>query len=258
MYHLQLRWLLNSLRNNEIGKVYSLENTDISEVFFMPHHVGHCCTNVIHDHCYALGHSCTVIWGHCCASGNSFIGVIWVLCYMLYFLIWGNCCATVCSNSDLSSHCCTVCSNNGNQGSPWSCRLLTLVGKNAADRCGWTHKVFFTLEREEHLIIKIVVYCLYLLYVVRMKLDWNNCIFYSMKLEESSLRVAYLMIIIEFESCCMNSMPSFEWALVPAFSCSLWSSFIKKTGQPLCSVLVIKHTMTKLRSVIMCKHGILL
>jgi hypothetical protein len=54
-----------------------------------------------------------------------------------------------------------------------------------------------------------------------------------MKLEESSLRVAYLMIIIEFESCCMNSMPSFECVLFPAFGCSLCSSFIKKAVQPL-------------------------
>jgi len=37
----------------------------------------------------------------------------------------------------------------------------------------------------------------------------------SMKLEESSLRVAYQMIIIEFEIYCMNSMPSFECALLP-------------------------------------------
>jgi hypothetical protein len=76
--------------NNKIGKVYSLEYTDIPKVFFTPHHVGPCCTNVIRGHCcvqiilslmlsqaivtqclptITLGCSCPdVIWGrcHCC------------------------------------------------------------------------------------------------------------------------------------------------------------------------------------------------
>jgi hypothetical protein len=32
---------------SKIGKVRSLEYTDIPKVFFTPHHVGCCCTNVI-------------------------------------------------------------------------------------------------------------------------------------------------------------------------------------------------------------------
>jgi hypothetical protein len=34
-------------KNNKIGKVYSLEHTEIPKVFFTPHHVGCCCTDVI-------------------------------------------------------------------------------------------------------------------------------------------------------------------------------------------------------------------
>jgi hypothetical protein len=42
---------------DKIGKVYSLEYTDIPQELFMLHHACHCCTNMI--------------WGHCCASGHS-------------------------------------------------------------------------------------------------------------------------------------------------------------------------------------------
>jgi hypothetical protein len=35
-----------ALSCNEIGNLYCLEDTDISMVFFTPHHVGHCCTKV--------------------------------------------------------------------------------------------------------------------------------------------------------------------------------------------------------------------
>lgn len=34
------------------GKVYSLKYTDILKVFFTPHNVDHCCTNVIQNHCW--------------------------------------------------------------------------------------------------------------------------------------------------------------------------------------------------------------
>jgi hypothetical protein len=54
---------------NKIGKVFSMECIDIPKVFFMPHHVGHCCTDVIQGHCCSLGQSCTnVFWGHCCMN----------------------------------------------------------------------------------------------------------------------------------------------------------------------------------------------
>jgi hypothetical protein len=44
-------------RRNKIGKVFSLEFTDIAKVFFMPHHVGHCCTNVIKGQCCSTTYS---------------------------------------------------------------------------------------------------------------------------------------------------------------------------------------------------------
>jgi hypothetical protein len=53
---------------NKIEKAYSLEHTDIPKAFFTPHHLGHCLTNAIRGHCCVLGHSCTVIPGHCCAT----------------------------------------------------------------------------------------------------------------------------------------------------------------------------------------------
>jgi hypothetical protein len=54
-------WKGLSKYKNKIEKVYSLENTDIPEIFFTPHHVGNCFNNVIQGHCCAtmtLGHSC--------------------------------------------------------------------------------------------------------------------------------------------------------------------------------------------------------
>jgi hypothetical protein len=72
--------------SNRIGEVYSLEYTGIPKAFFTytPHHIGHCCSNVIEDHCCILDHSFTnVIPGHFCT--------------------------TVCSNNGtLGSHCCTT------------------------------------------------------------------------------------------------------------------------------------------------------
>lgn len=33
--------------------MYSLEYTDISKMYFTPHHVGHCRTTVVRCYCYA-------------------------------------------------------------------------------------------------------------------------------------------------------------------------------------------------------------
>lgn len=58
--------------SNKTVKAYCLVYTKISNVFFMPHHVGHSRTNVIPVHCCVLGHSCTnLIQGHCCILGHS-------------------------------------------------------------------------------------------------------------------------------------------------------------------------------------------
>jgi hypothetical protein len=38
---------------NNIGEAYSLEYTDIPKVFLAPHHLRHCCTNVIRGYCCA-------------------------------------------------------------------------------------------------------------------------------------------------------------------------------------------------------------
>jgi hypothetical protein len=55
--------------NNKIGRLYSFEYTDTPEVLFKPNHEGHrWITNVIRDHCCALGHSFTMIRGNCCAT----------------------------------------------------------------------------------------------------------------------------------------------------------------------------------------------
>jgi hypothetical protein len=65
---------------NKIGNVYSLEYTDIQKVFFTPHHVGRCCTNLIRGHCCILGHSCTsFIPCHCCPSSNNWPKVVLAL-----------------------------------------------------------------------------------------------------------------------------------------------------------------------------------
>jgi hypothetical protein len=42
------------VETKNIGKMYSLEYTDISNVFFASHHVGHC-----YSVTYDLGHSCS-------------------------------------------------------------------------------------------------------------------------------------------------------------------------------------------------------
>jgi hypothetical protein len=50
---------------HKIGKAYSLEYTDIRQMFFTPHHVGHCCTKVTQRivvqrfPTMTSGHSCT-------------------------------------------------------------------------------------------------------------------------------------------------------------------------------------------------------
>jgi hypothetical protein len=70
------------------GKVYSLEDTDITKAFFTPFHGGRCCTKAIRGNCC---HSCTdAIPDHCCVLGNSCTNEIpnhW--------------CATMSSNNDL-------------------------------------------------------------------------------------------------------------------------------------------------------------
>jgi hypothetical protein len=54
---------------SKIGKACSVENADIAKVFYMPHHVDHCCTDVIRGYCCFLGHSCTnVMPGHCVST----------------------------------------------------------------------------------------------------------------------------------------------------------------------------------------------
>jgi hypothetical protein len=51
----------------------------ISKVFFTPHHVSRCCTNVVRDHFRVFGHSCTYVTpDHCCVSVHSFNNVITV------------------------------------------------------------------------------------------------------------------------------------------------------------------------------------
>jgi hypothetical protein len=49
---------------NKIGKVYSLEYTDIPKVFFMPHRVGHCCTDMIWLQCCTLGQCATMCYNN--------------------------------------------------------------------------------------------------------------------------------------------------------------------------------------------------
>jgi hypothetical protein len=51
------------------GLLYSSEYTDIPQVFFTPHQIGHCCTNANRGHCCALGHSWICVRrGRCCAT----------------------------------------------------------------------------------------------------------------------------------------------------------------------------------------------
>jgi hypothetical protein len=47
------------MNSKKIGKMYSLEYTDIPKAFFMPYHTGCCFTNAIQGHCYVLGYSWT-------------------------------------------------------------------------------------------------------------------------------------------------------------------------------------------------------
>jgi hypothetical protein len=54
-------------------EVCSLEYSDIPNVFFTPHHVGHCCINVIRGHCCAAGKSYTnAIGDQCCALDHPY------------------------------------------------------------------------------------------------------------------------------------------------------------------------------------------
>jgi hypothetical protein len=67
-------------------KMYSLENTDIPKVFLTPHHVGHCCSNMVR--------------GHCCAA---------MLQRLLLF-------ALLCSSSDLPCCCALLCEKRNRHG----------------------------------------------------------------------------------------------------------------------------------------------
>jgi hypothetical protein len=56
-YHAGQNLLSSHLLSNTIGKVYSLEYIGIPKVYFAPHRVGCCCTDVIRCYCYVLGHA---------------------------------------------------------------------------------------------------------------------------------------------------------------------------------------------------------
>lgn len=59
---------------NKVGRMYSLEYTDVPKVFLMPHLVGYCSTNVIVEHQRAvtvsMGYCINMIRGHCCACSD--------------------------------------------------------------------------------------------------------------------------------------------------------------------------------------------
>jgi hypothetical protein len=96
---------------NKIGKVYFLEYIDIPKVFFMPHHVGHCCT-VIQEHCWVtMCQQCPL--HHCCTNA-----------------IRRNCCSTACSNNG------TLFPSVVQQ---WGPPRRNLTGRHA-----WTHTMLFT------------------------------------------------------------------------------------------------------------------
>jgi hypothetical protein len=113
----------------------------------MPHHKGHCRTNVIWWICSALGHSCTdSIWGQYCTSGYSCTNVI-----------WGHCCAT-CPNNDIFPCCTIMYTNNGPpvpllcNNDPWSCKLPTPLGKVwQTDMNGPIQCSLLKLEGQEYL-----------------------------------------------------------------------------------------------------------
>jgi hypothetical protein len=142
---------LTVVTNYKIGKVYSLEYTDIPKLFFMSLHVGHCCTSVIQCYCYSLSHSCTsVVWGHCCCLGYSFNVTRSHCCSLSHFstdVIRSDCWSTMCSHNDLSSHCCTTII-------PGHAICLTPYKKrdNQTDMDGHIKCSSLTLERQEHLI----------------------------------------------------------------------------------------------------------
>lgn len=56
--------MASMLITDKIGKVNSLEYTNISKAIFTPHHLCRCSTNVVRVNCCSLGHSCTVSPNH--------------------------------------------------------------------------------------------------------------------------------------------------------------------------------------------------
>jgi hypothetical protein len=62
-----------------------MEYTNIPNVLFTPHHVGHCCTN-IRVHSWATMWLKTMFLGHCYTN-----------------MIQKHCCSTICTNKDLGS-----------------------------------------------------------------------------------------------------------------------------------------------------------
>jgi hypothetical protein len=100
------------------SEVCSVWSTLIPKVYFMPHHVGRYCANVIRGRCCALSHSFTnVIRCHCCIMRSS---------------------------SDLFHCCATV---------PRPCILSATAGETrSTERNGRAQKVFLlTLEGEKYL-----------------------------------------------------------------------------------------------------------
>jgi hypothetical protein len=115
---------------NKIGKVYSLEYTDIPKVFFTPHHVGHCSTKTIRCNCCTLGYSCTyVIRSQCCSLGHS------------------------CTNAIRCNRCATMVSlPTVERQRPPVMRVAHLVDKTRqSDMEGSIRCSSLKLEREEHL-----------------------------------------------------------------------------------------------------------
>lgn len=68
--------LTTGLYNKKITQMYSLEYTGMSKISQRPHHVRHCCNNMIPGHFFVLVHCCTVTSGHCCAEMCSDNGML--------------------------------------------------------------------------------------------------------------------------------------------------------------------------------------
>jgi hypothetical protein len=67
------------LKGNKIGKVYSLEYTNIPKVFFTPHHVGRCCNNAIRGHCCSTMRYNNELGSHCCTTKTLVMQTVYLL-----------------------------------------------------------------------------------------------------------------------------------------------------------------------------------